>query len=70
MNTDILSGNWKQLSGKVKQQWGKFTDDDISRINGRAEELEGLLQEKYGYSKDEAQNSMKEFYDKYKENRE
>lgn len=64
MNTDILSGNWKKLAGKVKQQWGELTDDEIVRINGRQEELIGCLQEKYGYSKQDAENSINDFYKK------
>ncbi|MGE0195994.1 MAG: CsbD family protein, partial [Methylocystis sp.] len=47
-----MAGNWKQFSGKVKEKWGKLTDDDVTRIDGRREQLEGLLQERYGYSKD------------------
>ena len=52
MNWDTIAGNWKQFSGSVKEKWGKLTDDDIMRINGLRERLEGTLQEKYGYSKE------------------
>jgi uncharacterized protein YjbJ (UPF0337 family) len=65
MNKDILAGNWKQFAGKVKQQWGKLTDDEITQINGRSEELAGRLQEKYGYTKQEAENQINQFYNKY-----
>ena len=54
MSWDVIAGNWKQLTGKVKEQWGKLTDDDIARIAGKREQLEGALQEKYGYAKDKA----------------
>ena len=54
MSWDVIAGNWKQLTGKVKEQWGKLTDDDIARIAGKREQLEGTLQEKYGYGKDKA----------------
>jgi uncharacterized protein YjbJ (UPF0337 family) len=64
MNKDILAGNWKKISGKIKQQWGKLTDDDISRIDGKQEELIGRLQEKYGYSKQEAEDSLNDFLSK------
>jgi uncharacterized protein YjbJ (UPF0337 family) len=64
MNNDILSGNWKQLAGKVKQQWGKLTDDDITKINGRQEELLGRIQERYGYNKEAAEKAIDEFYKK------
>ena len=55
MNKDIFEGNWKQLKGKVQQQWGKLTDDDLDVIDGKRTELAGKLQERYGYGKDEAE---------------
>jgi uncharacterized protein YjbJ (UPF0337 family) len=54
MSWDVIAGNWKQMTGKVKEQWGKLTDDDIAKIAGKREQLEGALQEKYGYAKDKA----------------
>jgi len=61
MNEDIFAGKWKEVQGKVKQQWGKLTDDDITQINGSVEELTGRLQKNYGYQKDEAQKQINEF---------
>jgi len=61
MNRDILVGQWKQLKGKVKQQWGRLTDDELDQISGRYEELAGLIQERYGYSRDEAANELDMF---------
>ena len=61
MNWDFVQGNWKQVSGKVKQQWGKLTDDDLTKIAGRREELEGKLQERYGLSKDEIKKQLDDF---------
>ena len=58
---DFVQGNWKQVSGKVKQQWGKLTDDDLAKIAGRREELEGKLQERYGLSKDEIKKQLDDF---------
>jgi uncharacterized protein YjbJ (UPF0337 family) len=58
MNWDRVQGNWKQFTGKVKEQWGKLTDDDISKINGSREQLEGELQAKYGYAKDKAKQEV------------
>jgi uncharacterized protein YjbJ (UPF0337 family) len=58
MNWDQIQGNWMQVKGKVKQQWGKLTDDDIARINGKQEELLGLLQQRYGYAKEQAQKEV------------
>ena len=61
MNRDVLEGQWKQLKGKVKQQWGRLTDDELDTINGRYDELAGLIQERYGYSRDEAVNELDMF---------
>jgi len=61
MNTDILSGQWKQLRGKVQQKWGDLTNDDLDRINGQRVEFEGVLQERYGYTKERAQREIDEF---------
>lgn len=46
MNADVLKGQWKQLKGEVKRQWGKLTDDEIDQLEGNAEKLSGLLQER------------------------
>ena len=51
-------GNWKQLTGKVKEQWGKLTDDDITQINGNREQLEGKIQARYGYAKDQVKKDI------------
>lgn len=64
MNKDIIKGKWHEIKGKVKQQWGKLTDDEITRVNGSYEELEGILQKKYGYQKDQAQKEIQTFLDK------
>lgn len=61
INQDILEGKWKQVRGKVKQKWGKLTDDQLDQISGRTEELVGLLQEQYGYSVAHAQKEVDEF---------
>ncbi len=54
MNWDRIEGNWKQFAGKVKESFGNLTDDDIVKLNGNREQLEGMLQERYGYAKDKA----------------
>lgn len=59
MNTDVLQGNWKQLRGRVKEMWGNLTDDDLDRIDGRADRLIGVLQEKYGYARDKAETEIR-----------
>ncbi len=55
MNWDQIEGNWKQVKGKVKEQWGKLTDDDLDIISGKRDQLVGKLQERYGYSKEQAE---------------
>src|SRR4051794_18220633 len=51
MDWDRVEGNWKQVKGKVKEQWGKLTDDDLNVISGKRDQLEGKLQERYGWEK-------------------
>lgn len=58
MNWDIIKGNWKQAVGQAKTQWGKLTDDDLSVVDGRREELAGRIQERYGVAKDEAEKQI------------
>lgn len=58
MNWDRIEGNWKQLTGKAKVQWGKLTDDDLDVIAGKREQLSGKLQERYGIAKDEAEKQI------------
>ncbi len=61
MNTEQLKGKWTQLRGEVKKQWGKLTDDDLDRIDGERQKLVGLLQEKYGLAKEEAERQVDQF---------
>lgn len=58
MNKETFKGNWNILKGKVKQQWGKLTDDDVARLSGSYDEFEGLLQKKYGMKKEEAKTQI------------
>jgi len=58
MNWDRIEGNWKQFSGKVKEKWGKLTEDDLSVINGRRDQLEGKIQERYGYGRDQVKKEL------------
>ena len=57
MNWDQVKGNWSQ-KGEVKQQWGKLTDDDLTRIEGKRDELVGRVQERYGYGREEAEQEV------------
>jgi uncharacterized protein YjbJ (UPF0337 family) len=61
MNWDQLEGKWKQVKGAAKQQWGKFTDDDLTYIAGQRDSLIGKLQERYGWVKEEAQRKADEW---------
>ena len=61
MNEDTISGNWKQFKGKVKEAWGKLTDDDLDVINGRREQMVGKMQERYGVAKDEAEKQVQDW---------
>src|SRR5262245_21683105 len=63
MNTDRIAGNWKQLKGKIKEKWGKLTDDDLRVIEGKQDQLAGRLQERYGFSQEEARQEPDQFYD-------
>lgn len=68
MNKDILAGNWKILSGKVKEEWGKLTDNDVTEIDGKQQKLEGRLQERYGYNKAQIDEAINKFYKKHRVN--
>lgn len=59
MNEDTIKGNWKQFKGKVKEQWGKLTDDDLDVINGQREQLVGKIQEREGIARDKAEEQVK-----------
>ena len=61
MQWDIVEGNWKQFKGKVKEQWGKLTDDDIDQIAGKKDQLIGRLQEAYGIGRDDAEKQIRDF---------
>jgi len=58
VNNDMIKGQWKQVSGTLKENWGKLTDDDLQEINGSLEKFQGKMQEKYGMTKDEAQREF------------
>jgi uncharacterized protein YjbJ (UPF0337 family) len=58
MNWDRIEGNWKQVTGKAKVQWGKLTDDDLDIVAGRREQLAGKIQERYGIAKDDVERQI------------
>lgn len=58
MDWDRVQGNWKQFSGKVKEKWSELTDDDLGALDGRREQLEGKIQERYGFGKDQVRKDI------------
>jgi uncharacterized protein YjbJ (UPF0337 family) len=65
VNKDQISGNWHELKGKVRERWGKLTDDDLTELDGHAEELAGKLQKRYGLALEDAERQAKEFRSRY-----
>ncbi len=68
MAQDILEGNWKKISGQLKNQWGKITDDELKEAEGSRSKIIGILQEKYGYAKRKAEEELESFLDNTAEN--
>ena len=64
MNRDILAARWTQLRGQLRENWGKLTDDDLDRVQGRWEQLIGLLQERYAFTKAKAEAELDAFLEK------
>jgi uncharacterized protein YjbJ (UPF0337 family) len=64
MDWNRVEGNWKQVAGKVKEKWGKLTDDDLTTINGRRDQLEGKIQERYGLAKEQVKKDVDDWYGK------
>lgn len=62
MDWNRVEGDWKRMKGKVKEQWGKLTDDDLTAIGGRRDQLEGKIQERYGYAKDQVRKEIDDWY--------
>lgn len=61
MNKDLFEGKWHEYKGKIKEKWGKLTDNDLTQIDGKRETLLGKLQTSYGYAKDKAETELAEF---------
>jgi uncharacterized protein YjbJ (UPF0337 family) len=66
MNISIFAGNWKQLRGKIREQWGRLTDDDLEVAAGKRDQIVGRIQERYGLAREEAERQMQEFEKAYK----
>lgn len=65
MNWNIVKGNWTQFKGKVKEQWGELTDDDLDLIEGKRDQLVGRIQKRYGLEQDKAEEQIKDWEDRY-----
>jgi uncharacterized protein YjbJ (UPF0337 family) len=66
MYEDVLKGKWMEIKGRIKEKWGKLTDDDLTQVEGQAEKLLRLLQKKYGYTKEKAEQEYNDFIRRYK----
>jgi uncharacterized protein YjbJ (UPF0337 family) len=66
MDWNRVEGNWKEVKGKVKEKWAKLTDDDLAAIDGRRDQLEGRLQQRYGYAKDQARKDVDTWFSSLK----
>lgn len=64
LNWDILKGQWSQMKGEARKQWGKLTDDEWQEINGEGEKLYGRLQERYGWTREEAEREANTFFER------
>ena len=69
MDENILKGQWTQLKGRVREKWGKLTDDDLDQIQGRSEQLVGKIQERYGVARDEARRQFDSWAPSQQQNR-
>lgn len=67
MNLDTLKGHWKELAGKAKQTWGQLSDDELLRVEGNLQRLEGLVQQRYGTTREEAAKQVRNFMDRFGE---
>lgn len=65
MNRDVLKGQWKQFRGMITEQWGKLTDDDLDRIDGKYDQLVGTIQERYGIAREKAEKQVKDFMEEH-----
>ncbi|MHB8897537.1 MAG: CsbD family protein [Thermoguttaceae bacterium] len=61
MNWEQIKGSWNQVKGQAKEKWGELTDDELTQVAGKRDQLLGVLQRKYGYAKEEAEKEVKEF---------
>jgi len=65
MNRSVSKAKWKQVRGKVKERWGRLTDNEITVMNGEIDQLVGKIQERYGLAREEVENDVREWYEKH-----
>ncbi len=65
MNSDVFAGKWKQIQGSAKQRWGDLTDDDLKKVEGHMDRFVGVIQEKYGYSRERAEAEVDQFLKRF-----
>jgi uncharacterized protein YjbJ (UPF0337 family) len=65
MNWDVIKGKWNQMKGEGRKQWGKLTDDDWEQIGGEKDKLFGRLQERYGWTKEQAEREAEQYFDRH-----
>ena len=65
MNKDVFEGKWKQMRGEAKGWWGKLTDDDLDKVAGQFDVFVGLVQQKYGYSREHAEEEIEKQMNEY-----
>jgi uncharacterized protein YjbJ (UPF0337 family) len=63
MTWDEIKGNWREYKGRLKEKWGELTDDDLDRIEGKRDQLLGVLQNRYGRTRERAENEIRDFED-------
>lgn len=61
MNQDRIEGKWKEIKGKLKERWGRLTDDDLDVIAGRRDQLLGRIQQRHGLAKEEAERQVRDW---------
>lgn len=65
MDANILKGKWMQIKGSVREKWGQLTDDDVDKVSGSAERLVGVIQERYGWAKQKAEDEVDAWLARY-----
>jgi uncharacterized protein YjbJ (UPF0337 family) len=68
MNWDQIEGKWNETVGRVRETWGRLTDDELEEVRGKRDRLSGLLQQKYGLAKEEAERQINSFLDQLSSN--